>query len=124
MHAEAIEDSKGSVSAMQRSIAEREPIAADVAAKAKAARERLGRVERGEEVGSYGGAVPLKDLLATLGWKPGDIRQAQRLAEICEYDGAWEELMEEIEKRRRSGDEAARRSILAKRRRSAAGTDR
>jgi hypothetical protein len=75
-------------------------------------------------VGSIGEAIPRKDLLAALGWKPGDSRQAQRLAEIAEFDGAWDELMDEIMKRRRSGEKAAARSILAKRRRSAAGTGR
>ena len=67
MQAEAIENSKGLVSAMQRSIAERKMIAANAAAQAKAAQERLGRVERGEEVGSIGEAVPHKDRLAALG---------------------------------------------------------
>ena len=77
-----IEDRKGALCAMQRSIAEREPAAADAAAKTKIAQERLGRIERGEEVGGVGKSGSLKDLLAAIGWKPSDARHARRLRRL------------------------------------------
>lgn len=112
-----IEDRKGAVSAMQRSIAEREPAAADAAAKANAAQERLQRVERGEAVGGVSKPGSLKDLVAAIGWKPSDARHARRLAAIGEIEGAWPELIADVGKRQRQAEKAASRAILSKRRR-------
>ena len=48
MHADDLEGHKGLLATAQRAIAEREPVAADTAAKAQAAKDRLARVEQGE----------------------------------------------------------------------------
>jgi hypothetical protein len=111
-----IEDHKAALAALQLSIADREPRAANAAAKASAAQERVDRIAKGEAVGRLGKPSTLKDLLAGIGWKPSDVRHAVRLAELGESDGGWAELMGEINKRQRRSEKAATRAILAKRR--------
>jgi len=97
-----------------RRIAEREPVAADAAAKAQAAGERLARIEQ-DEVGTIGRPLTRKDVIAAIGWKPSDFRHAYRLVDI-EALGAHDELMAEIIRRNREAEKAASRTVLARRR--------
>ena len=50
MHADGLEGDKKLVALKQRAIAEREPLAADTAARAQAANDRLAGAEKGQDV--------------------------------------------------------------------------
>jgi hypothetical protein len=112
----AIEDSKTLLAAMTRTIAEREAAAAKALDKARDAAERLARVERGEDASGIGRPLTHKDMIAAMGWKPGDIRHAARLSEIEEL-GAHDDLMADIMKRRGQVEKVAVRAVLRRRNR-------
>jgi hypothetical protein len=101
---------------MTRTIAEREAAAAKALDKARDAAERLARVERGEDASGIGRPLTHKDMIAAMGWKPGDIRHAARLSEIEEL-GAHDDLMADIMKRRGQVEKVAVRAVLRRRNR-------
>ena len=66
-YADDIEGHKTLLATAQTAIAEREPLAADTAAKAQAAKDRLARVEKGEAVAGIGAPMTAQDLLRITG---------------------------------------------------------
>jgi hypothetical protein len=112
-----VEERKAALTAMQQSIAERERAAEAATAIAKAARDRLERIERGEEM--HGGISQrrdsMKDILKNFGWTLSDIRHARRLTEISDANGEWEKLISDISQRRRQVEKVATRATLRKR---------
>ena len=87
MHTDDIEGHKGLLASAQRAIAEREPLAADTAAKAQAAKDRLARVEQGEDVAGHPAPMTREDMLrisgmteascSTASASPGSLRPAR-----------------------------------------------
>lgn len=65
------------------------------------------RAERGKNVGGIGKCMTRKELIATIGWKPTDVRHALGLVEI-EERGAHADLMDEIMKRHRHAEKTRR----------------
>jgi hypothetical protein len=83
-YADDIEGHRELLATTQRAIAARETKAAEVAAKAQAARDRLARAEQGEDVGT---SRPLTraDLRRII--PPADQRDAARVAEVADVIG-------------------------------------
>jgi hypothetical protein len=99
MQAERIEGNKGLLATAQRAIAEGEPLAADAAAKAQAAKDRLARAEKGEAV-----AVPppmtRKDFLRISGMTEAEAQHCERVAGIAARGEDWWRLMRDEQDRR------------------------
>ena len=88
MSAEQIEEQKGLLATVQRTIAEGEPLAADTAAKAQAAKDRLARAEKGEAVaGIVGQPMTRKDLRKITGMTEAQMQHAERLARVGDVLG-------------------------------------
>jgi hypothetical protein len=105
--AEDIEAHKGLVATAQRDLGER--AAAEIAAKAEAARDRVARTERGEAV-----AVPppltRKDMLRITGMTEAEARHCERVHEIAERGGL-QLLLNEEHRRRRQAEKAVVREL-------------
>src|SRR5262249_8793117 len=87
-HAAMVQDHKGLAAMVADKIAEGETCAAEAAAKAKVARERVEGIERGENVeGGLGeplGAKNVEKILRAAGYTTSDLRHARVLAELPE----------------------------------------
>jgi hypothetical protein len=107
--AEDIEAHKGLVATAQRDLGARERAAAEIAAKAEAARDRVARTERGEAV-----AVPppltRKDMLRITGMTEAEMQLCVRVHEIAEHGGL-ELLLDEQHRRRRQAEKAVVRKL-------------
>jgi len=114
MHAGTVTDHKALFGVADAKIAASEAERAKAAERHAYAKERLGRIERGEIVeGGIGKPMSLDDFEAILlkaGWTKQDIREAVQHAELSKI-GAWEELMKEIHKRRDQSEKAALRAV-------------
>jgi hypothetical protein len=89
MHAETIERHKALTVTAERKIADSEAERAKVAEKAAQARDRVARIERGEDVqgGGFGQPVTYDDvkrMLRGAGWTTSDIRHADLLNVVAE----------------------------------------
>jgi hypothetical protein len=115
-HAATLDEHNALLADLTRRMAEREAAAAEAAARAREATERLAKVKRGEDVADVGRPMTRADLIAVLGWKPSDMRHAERLAAIADQPGEWDDLMAEIQKRHRRTEHSAVRAILTRRR--------
>ena len=89
MSAEQIEGQRGLLATVQRTIAEGEPLAADTAAKAQAAKDRLARAEQGEAVAGIGPPMTRKDLRKITGMTEAQLQHCERLARVGEVLGKW-----------------------------------
>jgi hypothetical protein len=107
MHTDDIEGHKGLLAIAQRKIAEGEPLAADTAAKAKAAKDRLARVEQGEDVAGIGPPLTRKDILRLTGMTEAKLRHCERVAGISAAGEAWWQLMVDEAHRRKANVERA-----------------
>jgi len=118
MHAENIEGQKGLAAKHQRDIAEGETAVAAAAARAAAARDKLVRMEKGEDVPAIGKPLTFKDAVAAI----GGIKHARRAMRVAEIDrlGGSAELLAEIRKRSEAAEKAAVREVLKRRRRGGA----
>ena len=85
--ADDIEAHKGLLTSTQRSIAERELAAAETAAKAQTAKERLARVEKGEAVAGIPPPLTRKDFLRISGMTETQARHCERVAAIADRGG-------------------------------------
>ena len=81
LSAEQIEEQKGLLATVQRTIAEGEPLAADTAAKAQAAKDRLARAEKGEAVAGIVGQPMIT------GMTEAQMQHAERLARVGDVLG-------------------------------------
>ena len=117
MHADGLEGDKKLVALKQRAIAEREPLAADTAAKAQAAKDRLARVEKGEAV-----AIPApmtrKAFLKAAGMTEAQAQHCERVAAIGAKGDDWWRLMIDEQARRK---EQAEKAVVRRLHRMATG---
>jgi hypothetical protein len=122
MHVATAEDHKGLAATVASTIAKVEGHAAEAASNAKAARGRVERIERGENVeGGLGKPLSYDDMVAILhkaGLTDDDIRYSQQLAQFSEDE--LDALMPEIMKHKGRVERAVVRAAL---RRRAAGAD-
>jgi hypothetical protein len=105
MHADDIEGHRKLLATVQRDIATREPLAADSAARAQAAKDRLTRVERGDAVGGIGPPLTRKDILRITGMTEAKLRHCEQVADIAEH--GWFQLLQDEQTRRREKDHKA-----------------
>ena len=107
--ADDIEAHKDLVAAAQRDLGARERAAAEIAAKAEAARDRVARTERGEAV-----AVPppltRKDMLRITGMTEAEMRHCVRVYEIDKHGGL-QLLLDEQHRRHRQAEKAVVRRL-------------
>ena len=88
MSAEQIEGQKGLLATAQRAVAEGEPLAADTAAKAQAAKDRLARAETGRgRCRHRGQPMTRKDMRKITGMSEAEMQHAERLARVGEVLG-------------------------------------
>ena len=109
--ADDVEGHKQLLAATQHAIAEREPLAADTAAKAQAAKDRLVRVEQGEAI-----AVPApmtrKDFLRLSGMTEAQVQHCVRVSEIANAgDDWWQRMRDEQDRRTRAAEKAVVRKL-------------
>jgi hypothetical protein len=118
MHAGMVDDRKGLAATAERKIAEGLDEMAKAAAQRDAVKERRERLERGEDVpGGFGKHVTHDNLVAILldaGWSKSDMRRSVQVHRLSEV-GAFEELMEEMHKRREQSEKAAVRAVWRRR---------
>ena len=107
MHTDDIEGHKGLLAMAQRKIAEREPLAADTAAKAKAAKDRLARVEQGEDVAGIPAADDPQGHPQDLRHDEAKLRHCERVAGIAAAGEDWWRLMVDEQQRRKANVEKA-----------------
>jgi hypothetical protein len=94
-YAEQIEGNKKLLGTAQKAMTEREPLAADTAAKAQAAKDRLARVEKGEDVAGTVPPLTRKDMLRITGMTQAEAQHCECMAAICRVDGMFELVVEE-----------------------------
>jgi hypothetical protein len=99
-YADDIEGHKGLLATAQKAIAEREPLAADTAAKAQAAKDRLARVETGEAVAGIPPPMTRADMLRISGMTEAQARYCERVAGIAAAGSDWWRLMTAEQQRR------------------------
>jgi hypothetical protein len=107
-YADDIEGHKGLLASTQQAIAAREPLAANTAAKAQAAKDRLARVEKGEAVDGIEAPLTRKDILKITGWSEDYLRHCEQVAEIADR-GGFQLLQDEQQRRREKAERLSRR---------------
>jgi hypothetical protein len=107
-------DHKGLAARAERTAAEGEVERAKAAEHAARAKERVERIERGENVeGGLGKQqIDVEAILIEAGWTKADFRRARRLAELG--DRASEELSAEVMRRHKRGEDVAIRAVHRK----------
>lgn len=110
-YAEQIEGNKKLLGTAQKAITEREPLAADTAAKAQAAKDRLARVEKGEDVAGIGPPLTRKDMLRITGMTEAEAQHCERMAAICEVDGMFKFVVDEGMRRQERAEKAIVRRL-------------
>jgi hypothetical protein len=114
MYAGTATDHKGLAARAERTAAEGEVERAKAAEHAARAKERVERIERGENVeGGLGKQqIDVEAILIDAGWTKADFRRARRLAELG--DRASEELSAEVMRRHKRGEDVAIRAVHRK----------
>ena len=114
MHAGTAADHKGLAARAERTAAEGEVERAKAAEHAARAKERVERIQRGENVeGGLGKQqIDICAILREAGWTKADFKRARLLNELG--DGASEELLSEVMRRHKRGEDAAVRAIHRK----------
>jgi hypothetical protein len=107
MHADDIEGHKTLLAMAQTKIAEREPLAADTAAKAQAAKDRLALVEKGEAITGIPAPMTRADLLRISGMTEAQAQHCERVAGIAAAGEDWWRLMIDEQQRRKAKVEKA-----------------
>jgi hypothetical protein len=126
MHAATVEDHKGLAASVASTIAKVEGHAAEAAANAEAARERVERIERGENVeGGLGKPLTYEDMVVIMhkaGLTDDDIRYSQELSQLSEDE--LHALMPEIFERKERLKRAVVRAALRRRQQADGESDR
>jgi hypothetical protein len=114
MHGATAADHKGLAARAERSAAEGEVERAKAAEHAARAKERIERIERGDNVegGLSKQQIDIKAVLIDAGWTKADFRRARRLAELG--DRASEEVSAEVMRRHKRGEDVAIRAVHRK----------
>jgi hypothetical protein len=107
MHADDIKGLKTLLAMAQTKIAEREPLAADTAAKAQATKDRLALVEKGEAVAGIPASMTRADLLRISGMTETQAQHCERVAGIAAAGEDWWRLMIDEQQRRKAKVEKA-----------------
>jgi hypothetical protein len=107
MYADRIEGHKALVAGANKQIAEDEAEKAKVANDAAMAKERLAKIERGEDVkGGFGKAMTYKDLERLFG--KAFLKRAAKLDEFCAMaQNGFNELLAEMARRRERAEKSA-----------------
>jgi len=113
MNAATTENHKGLLAKTQRTISDSEASAKDAAANAERAKERIAKIERGEDVaGGLGNPVDFETMLRKAGMSDEDIQHCKDLAELCPSDEDLEKLVhEQVEAGERVGRAIVRRRL-------------
>ena len=101
--------------AAERKAAEAQTVAEQANTSAKAAKERIERLKRGEAVaGGLGKPINVERLMREARMTAADIKRARQTTLIAELGGepAFQELLDEIDKRKRVAETTARRTVL------------
>ena len=106
-------DTKALLATAQRSIERLEREATVVQAEAPAAKERLAKIEGGEDPGTVPRPMTRGEVLKAVGWTEADARHAGRLIQIDQL-GGWNLLMQEVQRQHRRAERTAARTILAR----------
>lgn len=99
----------------ERKAAEAKRAAENATAGAESAKERIERLKRGEAVsGGLGKPVNVQRIMREAGMTTADFRRMLRTHMIAELGGeaGFQELLDEIHKRHRAAEKAARRDVL------------
>ena len=107
MYADRIEGHKALVAGANKQIAEDEAEKAKAANDAAAAKERLAKIERGEDVkGGFSKAMMYKDLERL--WGKAFLKRAAELNELCAMnENGFDELLVEMARRRERAEKSA-----------------
>ena len=111
MDADYIEGNKGLLASTQRASEQRERLATDTAAKAQAAKDRLARVEKGEDVAGIAPPLTRKDILKIRGMTEAEAQHCERMADICRVDGMFEFVVEEGIRQQKRAEKAIVRRL-------------
>jgi hypothetical protein len=104
-------DTKGQLGATERQIAENRALATQAAEHAAVAKERIGRLERGEDVpGGLSRQPDIVELLLNAGMTRADLRRAVAIAKLGRAN--FEDMMHEIHERMERAHNAAVRAFL------------
>jgi len=106
MNASTAEGHKGLLAKTQRTISDSEASAKDAAANAERAKERIAKIERGEDVaGGLGNPVDFETMLRKAGMSDEDIQHCKDMAELRL---SHEELEKLVDEQLEAGDRAGR----------------
>jgi len=109
MNQATAEDHKGLTGKAERAIADCQTAAAEAATKAAAAKDRVERIKRGDDVpGGLGKPLTRDDaerIFREAAMTTSDLRRMARLCEIS--DSAWDELMQEVHRRTHQAQDTA-----------------
>jgi hypothetical protein len=118
MNASTAEDHRELLATTQRAIANSEAAAKSAASNAERAKERLAKIERGEDVvGGLGKPMTREDverIMLANGWTKGDLRGAERLSTLLaelERRGIAGDYWEAWRKHREAGERRVRRAV-------------
>jgi hypothetical protein len=111
MHQSTVADQKGLIATVESDIAEGQAGATRAGERAAAAKDRMAWLKAGEDVIELGTRpMTRKEMIAAIGWTPRQVRRAERIHQLHEI-GAEEELLDEMDVRKRRADEAALRAV-------------
>lgn len=106
-----VEERKQVIAGVERDVADGKARADNAATRATEAKDRIARIERGEDVqGGLGKPLDVLKVLREAGWTEAQIRDAQLLASLPE--DARHELLKEIHSRRERSEKAAKAAII------------
>jgi hypothetical protein len=116
MNRASLEDNKSLATTVERAIAGFQAGAEMAGAKVDAAKERVARIKRGEDVSGGLGKPPtdFERILREAGWTRKDIERADIVHTISQL-GGFEELLEEINAAHQQAEPAAVRRVLRRR---------
>jgi hypothetical protein len=112
MNAGTVEDHKGLIATAEKAMASGKAEMDKAAANAHSAKDRVARIQRGENVeGGYGKPADFHSVLREAGFTAADIRRCQAVAEISRR-GGFELLLREIMQRKERAETKAIRDML------------
>jgi hypothetical protein len=114
MHGDVAQGHKGLIAVAERTVANSENAKAASAEHVAQAKDRIARIERGENVegGLIRSEVNIEDILIEAGWTKEDLRRARQLGELKPV--AFEEAKAEVMRRKDRAENAAIRAVHRK----------
>jgi hypothetical protein len=107
------EDLKRLIATSEQSVIQASAAAAESAAAAATAKERLEKLDRGEDVpgGLFDKPMTHKEWLKAVGWTESDLRHARSLG-VIDDAGLWKDLMSEILRRKSLAEKSTARVFM------------